>query len=434
MAAAAAAEPVNGTFEKTIDLSRYLKEKPSNDNKIVIKFDKSSESTTNIFTEETLKNVELEKKIKTYLEENNNKIRDIIKQSLLSSFQITFLEKILSEFGLNNDVCKYLKIVSDTKGQPNIENSMGKTKTQILNLQNRTVSTKPRKHNNDNDNAEFTDLHFIDNKYKNTLESFNEDGKTIKNCIQSEKIFIGYLSLYRKKSAKIVQFGCNHVNSIIIDFKKKYIIIFEPKGNSPTPHIGRIRPDKIKQLLKTKLSNPEDIKIIDALQYFSTRSESMFGYIQTKCPQGSCFDTDCQTYSLYGNLLYLINRNSIKKDGDLKKLFSTDYMNTDYVNLLLMVVLDLACKETPSTIPGLDSICNPLSVGNGQLVPNNNNFNFNNNVNNGNCDVKSKGKDKCNGKGNKNGGGGKKSNKKKNYTLKKKSNKKKNYTLKKKSN
>ena len=67
----------------------------------------------------------------------------------------------------------------------------------------------------------------------------------------------------------------------------------------------------------------------------------------TKCPQGPCFDTDCQTYSLYGNLLYLINRNSIKNNGDLEKLFSTDYMNTDYVNLLLMVVLDLACKETP---------------------------------------------------------------------------------------
>ena len=60
--AAAAVEPVNGTFEKTIDLSSYLKENESDDTKIVIKFDKSSKSTTNIFTEETLKNVELKKK------------------------------------------------------------------------------------------------------------------------------------------------------------------------------------------------------------------------------------------------------------------------------------------------------------------------------------------------------------------------------------
>ena len=400
-AAAAAVEPINRTnFEKTIDLSRYLKGDPTDDNKIVIKFNKLDKSITNIFEKATLQNETLKNKIKTYLEENNNQNRDIIKQRLLSSFQITFLEKILLEFGLTDDVCKYLKIVSDTKGQPNFENKIGKTKEKILNLQNLQEHS--------NDKTEFGDLHFIDN---NTLKSLKDARNIIETCIDNNKILIGYLSLYRTDMAKKMDVGCNHVNSIIIDFKNNYIIVFEPKGNSLTPHIKRISEKQIKHLLKNKLDDKLDdkyTKTIDKLKYFSTRSEGFSGILPTKCPQGSCFDTDCQTYSLYGNLLYLINRNSIKNEKDLINLFSTKYMNTDYVNLLLMVVLNVACNDDflLKSIVGLQNICVPST---GQIIPdninigfssnsNNNNNNNNNNSNNSN-NSKSKGKGK--GKGSK---------------------------------
>jgi hypothetical protein len=72
-----------------------------------------------------------------------------------------------------------------------------------------------------------------------------------------------------------------------------------------------------------------------------------------ECPQGAGIfkeDTDCQTYSLYGDLLYLLNRDNIPEDETkaqayINKLFSKDFMNTDKVNLLLFVILGIICGD-----------------------------------------------------------------------------------------
>jgi len=157
------------------------------------------------------------------------------------------------------------------------------------------------------------------------------------------KIIIGTLQKHRIAVAEKFKIGCNHMNGFIIDLEKEKIIVFEPKGCTPLPHIESLSADKIKELLSVDLT----IK-----NYFNE-----FQLIQNnqllECPQGAGIfkeDTDCQTYSLYGDLLYLLNRDNIPKDKTkaqayINKLFSTDFMNTDKVNLLLFVILGIICGD-----------------------------------------------------------------------------------------
>ena len=97
------------------------------------------------------------------------------------------------------------------------------------------------------------------------------------------------------------------------------------------------------------------------------------------CPQGICRDTDCQTYSLYGNLLYILNRDNIpeNKSGAEKYindiLFSSKFMNTNKINLLLILVADLLCKnkvlatEVQWGLSNNESVCVPtISSGGGK--------------------------------------------------------------------
>ena len=273
------------------------------------------------------------KKIETYLQTqlNGKTIRNIIKEKI-STKPMRILQEIIDKLEYDKDatnkiICRKIKLVSDSESQ-------------IF-------------------NAEHT--------HSGTITD-QDVGLGIPipiNC----KIFVGVLELIRKKSP-VKNFFCDHMNSFIVDLDYKKIFVFEPKGNTKQPQLNKLSEKDIKDKLSSGLSNKDYFKDFA----FIKNSQSFLS-----CPQGICRDTDCQTYSLYGNLLYILNRDNIPKNkSDAEKyindiLFSSTFMNTNKINLLLILVADLFCKnrdladEVQWLISDTQGVCKtPTSNGGGK--------------------------------------------------------------------
>jgi hypothetical protein len=265
-------------------------------------------------------------KIQTYLDTKVSKktIRDIIKQKI-STKPMRILQEIINTLKYENIICRKIKLASlDGIGTFKMEPEHSKT------IQNSDIISSD-------------------------------------NC----KIFVGVIELIRKKFLGNSLF-CDHMNSLIVDLKKNIIFVFEPKGTTQQPQLNNLNEIDIKKLLSSDLAeiNKDYFKDFE----FIKNSQSFLS-----CPQGICRDTDCQTYSLYGNLLYILNRDNIpeNKSGAEKYindiLFSSKFMNTNKINLLLILVADLLCKnkvlatEVQWGLSNNESVCVPtISSGGGK--------------------------------------------------------------------
>ena len=146
---------------------------------------------------------------------------------------------------------------------------------------------------------------FIMNSYNyNILGKVCKIIKNVKTCFNSENCVSG------------------HMNTFIIDKKKNIIIRFEPKGKESSVYCNvskKMIIDYIKKSINMYLlENTDNLpNIPKALPNEFLKMEDCI-YIDTsindkisQMPQHRLFDDYCQTYSLYGALLYCINYNSI---------------------------------------------------------------------------------------------------------------------------
>ena len=108
----------------------------------------------------------------------------------------------------------------------------------------------------------------------------------------------------------------SHRNSIIIDKKNRKIIRFEPMGAMPKAQ-QNITLIEIHQKIFEYLSAGDDGKLekhmdyIKEFEYLDTNKFDIFSCPFISAPQlGNIF---CQTYSIYGALLYIINSDIFNK-------------------------------------------------------------------------------------------------------------------------
>lgn len=146
-------------------------------------------------------------------------------------------------------------------------------------------------------------------------QDFKKMGKELISCLENEntEFIVMYLNLNVPDSG-ILSLLKNkilaHRNSIIIDKKHRKIIRFEPMGAMPKAH-KNITIDDIHSKISEYLVEGGDTNLekhmeyIKGFEYFDTNKFDWYTCPFISAPQlGNIF---CQTYSIYGALLYIIN-------------------------------------------------------------------------------------------------------------------------------
>ena len=330
------------------------------------------------------------------LEGNNGKsisLRDNIKQYITRDPRLAFRLMVSDRNIIEKDLEKCNIIEFSLKNKLEINNNTNESNTNESN----TNESNTNSEENDDTNHGIKDYAKIYNnqqkkqqkqqkqqKKQNTKrkksynKSYNKLSKKIykilhpvNNCIEKNKIIFGYLRLKEHETTGKVKLPkTNHMNSLIIDIKKKYIIVFDPKGSSPNVTYENISKD----FLYSEMSEYLTAKNIDIkkFKYITTRPDKLFSLSMLKptWPQSTVFqDTDQSVYCLYANLLYMINRDIITSEKDILSLFSNKFMNTYKVNLLLVLLYHTL--EEDKKIRDFEKNLN-------QVIANNNNNNNNN--------------------------------------------------------
>lgn len=173
-------------------------------------------------------------------------------------------------------------------------------------------------------------------------QDFKKMGKELISCLEDETVeFIvmylnlnlpdsGFWSLFRGKVF-------SHRNSIIIDKKHRKLIRFEPMGALPKAQ-QNITISEIHMKIYEYLTTGEDTNLskhmddIRSFEYFDTNKFDIYSCPFISAPQlGNIF---CQTYSIYGALLYIINNDVFNKTpsslfvalGDMNKIMLMWYL------------------------------------------------------------------------------------------------------------
>lgn len=174
-------------------------------------------------------------------------------------------------------------------------------------------------------------------------QDFKKMGEQLINCLEdpSVEFIVMYLNLnvpdtgiWSLLKGKIL----SHRNSIIIDKKNRKIIRFEPMGAMPKAHQNITIVNIYMQFLKyLEAANDNKLKehmdLIKSFEYFDTNKFDIFSCPFISAPQlGNIF---CQTYSIYGALLYIINSDVFNKTpsslfvalGDTNKIMLMWYLS-----------------------------------------------------------------------------------------------------------
>jgi hypothetical protein len=172
---------------------------------------------------------------------------------------------------------------------------------------------------------------------------FSNMGKEFISCLDDPSVdfIVMYLNLNLPSTgitSLLKGFVLSHRNSIIIDKKNRKIIRFEPMGAMPKVQqnitLGEIHM-KIFEYLEA--GNDTELKkhmdYIKSLEYFDTNRFDIYSCPFISAPQlGNIF---CQTYSIYGALLYIINSDVFNKTpsslfvalGDVNKIMLMWYLS-----------------------------------------------------------------------------------------------------------
>ncbi len=190
---------------------------------------------------------------------------------------------------------------------------------------------------------------FITTGTSDTLMKSREDAKFAKmgeeliSCLDdpSVEFIVMYLNL-NLPSTGLKRFFLkglvlSHRNSIIIDKKHRKIIRFEPMGAMPKAH-QNLTIAEIHQKISEYLTAGKDTELkkhmdhIKSFEYLDTNSFDIYSCPFISAPQlGNIF---CQTYSIYGALLYIINSDVFNKTpsslfvalGDVNKIMLMWYL------------------------------------------------------------------------------------------------------------
>jgi hypothetical protein len=168
---------------------------------------------------------------------------------------------------------------------------------------------------------------FITTGTSNTLmkgreeAKFSKMGEDLISCLDdpSVEFVVMYLNLNLPStglSSMLKGFVLSHRNSVIIDKKNSKIIRFEPMGAMPKAH-ENLTIAEIHQKIFEYLSAGGDTELkthmdyIKKFEYLDTNRFDIFSCPFISAPQlGNIF---CQTYSIYGALLYIINSDIFNK-------------------------------------------------------------------------------------------------------------------------
>jgi hypothetical protein len=179
--------------------------------------------------------------------------------------------------------------------------------------------------------------------YMREQAHFDKMGEDLISCLDdpSVEFIVMYLNLNLPSTgitSLLKPFILAHRNSIIIDKKHKKIIRFEPMGAMPKAHenltIIEIH-KKISEYLKAgkDSSLEEHMDYIKSFEYLDTNRFDIYSCPFISAPQlGNIF---CQTYSIYGALLYIINSEVFNKTpsslfvalGDVNKIMLMWYLS-----------------------------------------------------------------------------------------------------------
>lgn len=179
-------------------------------------------------------------------------------------------------------------------------------------------------------------------------QEFKKMGEQLIDCLEDSSIefIVMYLNLnvpdtgiWSLLKGKIL----SHRNSIIIDKKNRKIIRFEPMGAMPKAHQNITIADIYMQIFNylteasdTKLK--EHMDLVKSFEYFDTNKFDIFSCPFISAPQlGNIF---CQTYSIYGALLYIVNNEVFNKKpsslfvalGDTNKIMLMWYLSGMSIN------------------------------------------------------------------------------------------------------
>jgi hypothetical protein len=203
---------------------------------------------------------------------------------------------------------------------------------------------------------------------------FSKMGEDLISCLDdpSVEFVVMYLNLNLPSTgltSMLKGFVLSHRNSIIIDKQNSKIIRFEPMGAMPKAH-ENLTIAEIHQKIFEYLSAGGDTELkkhmdyIKKFEYLDTNRFDIFSCPFISAPQlGNIF---CQTYSIYGALLYIINSDIFNKTpsslfvalGDINKIMLMWYlavMTIDKKSVALSRVNSSNAKNKKSakaTIPG----------------------------------------------------------------------------------
>lgn len=177
--------------------------------------------------------------------------------------------------------------------------------------------------------------------------NFTKMGSELISCLDDDDVefIVMYLNLNLPSSgitSLFKGFVLSHRNSIIIDKKNRKIIRFEPMGAMPKAHENLTLVEihkKISEYL-TAAKDPNLKKHMDYIKkfmYYDTNQFDIYSCPFISAPQlGNIF---CQTYSIYGALLYIINSDVFNKTpsslfvvlGDVNKIMLMWYLAISHV-------------------------------------------------------------------------------------------------------
>ena len=176
---------------------------------------------------------------------------------------------------------------------------------------------------------------------------FDVMGRELISCLDDPGVefIVMYLNLNLPSSGIMSVFTgllktvtLSHRNSIIIDKKNRKIIRFEPMGAMPKAH-ENLTIAEIHQKIFEYLTAGNDTELkthmdyIKKFEYLDTNRFDIFSCPFISAPQlGNIF---CQTYSIYGALLYIINSDVFNKTpsslfvalGDVNKIMLMWYLS-----------------------------------------------------------------------------------------------------------
>lgn len=191
-------------------------------------------------------------------------------------------------------------------------------------------------------------------------------GKELITCLDSDdtEFIVMYINLNLSGVWSLFKpIAYSHRNCLIIDKKNKKIIRFEPMGALPKVQ-NNITIAEIHQRIFEYLSaakDPEINKHIDYLKtfdYFDTNKFDIYSCPFISAPQlGNTF---CQTYSVYGALLYIINNEVFNKAPS--SLFVA-LGNTSKIMLMWLLTLSKVVKRDVSHKKSVSSSSSNESSG-----------------------------------------------------------------------